>query len=204
MKVFTDGNIEIQYSDENEPCVLELMNQVLIAYETITSLFKLNNYDRKITICLYNSIEELHQDVFGEKREEWEVALEGEDGNLKLVTPLNPGNVHSYSDILKIAQKSVADTILEDNFEDIPDWLDITTYLFGLNDAKTTYSYNNLNIQNVTSFSDAYFITLSLINIYGINKIIKLYKKAKNYNKILNASDNEINKKIVKYYQEVV
>lgn len=204
MKVFTDGNIEIQYSDENEPCVLELMNQVLIAYETITSLFKLNNYDRKITICLYNSIEELHQDIFGEKREEWEVALEGEDGILKLVTPLNPGNVHSYSDIMKIAQKSVADTILEDNFEDIPDWLDITTYLFGLNDAKTTYSYNNLNIQNVTSFSDAYFITLSLINIYGINKIIKLYKKAKNYNKILNASDNEINKKIVKYYQEVV
>lgn len=204
MKVFTDGNIEIQYSDENEPCVLELMNQVLIAYETITSLFKLNNYDRKITICLYNSIEELHQDIFGEKREEWEVALEGEDGILKLVTPLNPGNIHSYSDILKIAQKSVADTILEDNFEDIPDWLDITTYLFGLNDAKTTYSYNNLNIQNVTSFSDAYFITLSLINIYGINKIIKLYKKAKNYNKILNASDNEINKKIVKYYQEVV
>ena len=204
MKVFTDGNIEIQYSDENEPCVLELMNQVLIAYETITSLFKLNNYDRKITICLYNSIEELHQDVFGEKREEWEVALEGEDGILKLVTPLNPGNVHSYSDIMKIAQKSVADTILEDNFEDIPDWLDITTYLFGLNDAKTTYSYNNLNIQNVTSFSDAYFITLSLINIYGINKIIKLYKKTKNYNKILNASDNEINKKIVKYYQEVV
>lgn len=204
MKVFTDGNIEIQYSDENEPCVLELMNQVLIAYETITSLFKLNNYDRKITICLYNSIEELHQDVFGEKREEWEVALEGEDGILKLITPLNSGNVHSYSDIMKIAQKSVADTILEDNFEDIPDWLDITTYLFGLNDAKTTYSYNNLNIQNVTSFSDAYFITLSLINIYGINKIIKLYKKAKNYNKILNASDNEINKKIVKYYQEVV
>ena len=204
MKVFTDGNIEIQYSDENEPCVLELMNQVLIAYETITSLFKLNNYDRKITICLYNSIEELHQDVFGEKREEWEVALEGEDGILKLVTPLNSGNVHSYSDIMKIAQKSVADTILEDKFEDIPDWLDITTYLFGLNDAKTTYSYNNLNIQNVTSFSDAYFITLSLINIYGINKIIKLYKKAKNYNKILNASDNEINKKIVKYYQEVV
>ena len=204
MKVFTDGNIEIQYSDENEPCVLELMNQVLIAYETITSLFKLNNYDRKITICLYNSIEELHQDVFGEKREEWEVALEGEDGILKLVTPLNSGNVHSYSDIMKIAQKSVADTILEDNFEDIPDWLDITTYLFGLNDAKTTYSYNNLNIQNVTSFSNAYFITLSLINIYGINKIIKLYKKAKNYNKILNASDNEINKKIVKYYQEVV
>ena len=203
MKVFTDGNIEIQYSDENEPCVLELMNQVLIAYETITSLFKLNNYDRKITICLYNSIEELHQDVFGEKREEWEVALDDGHGNLKLVTPLNPGNVHSYSDIIKIAQKSVADIILNDNFDDIPDWLDITTYLFGLNDSKTTYSYKKLNINNVTSFSDAYFITLSLINIYGINKIIKLYKKSKNYNKILNASDNEINNKIIHYYQEV-
>ena len=178
MKQFDDGNIQIQYSDENEPCVLELMNQVLIAYETITSLFKLKNYDRKIIIQLYNSVEELHKEVFGKKREEWEVALECEDGTLKLVTPLNPGNVHSYSDI--------------------------TTYLFGLNDAKTTYSYQKLNINDIKSFSDAYFITLSLINIYGINKIIKIYKKAKNYNRILNASDNEINNKIIKYYAEAV
>ncbi len=204
MKKFDDGNIQIQYSDENEPCVLELMNQVLIAYETITSLFKLKNYDRKIIIFLYNSVEELHKEVFGEQREEWEVSLEGKDGNLKLVTPLNPGNVHSYSDIMKIAQKSVADMILEDNFDDIPNWLDITTYLFGLNDAKTTCSYKKLNINNVKTFSDAYFITLSLINIYGINKIIKIYKKAKNYNKILNASDSEINNKIIQYYSEAV
>ena len=126
-----------------------------------------------------------------------------EKNNLKLVTPLNPGNVHSYSDIMKIAQKSIADIILNDNFDDIPDWLDITTYLFGLNDSKTTYSYKKLNINNVTSFSDAYFITLSLINIYGINKIIKLYKKSKNYNRILDASDEEINNKIIHYYQEV-
>ena len=204
MKQFDDGNIQIQYSDENEPCVLELMNQVLIAYETITSLFKLKNYDRKIIIQLYNSVEELHKEVLGKKREEWEVALEGEDGNLKLVTPLNPGNVHSYSDIMKIAQKSVADMILADNFDEIPNWLDITTYLFGLNDAKTTFSYQKLNINDIKSFSDAYFITLSLINIYGINKIIKIYKKAKNYNRILNASDNEINNKIIKYYAEAV
>lgn len=204
MKKFDDGNIQIQYSDENDPCVLELMNQVLIAYETITSLFKLKNYDRKIIIYLYNSVEELHNEVFGKKREEWEVALEGEDGNLKLVTPLNPGNIHSYSDIMKIAQKSVADMILADNFDDIPDWLDITTYLFGLNDSKTTYSYQNLNINDVKSFSDAYFITLSLINIYGINKVIKIYKKSKNYNKILNASDEEINNKIIRYYAEAV
>ena len=204
MKQFDDGNIQIQYSDENEPCVLELMNQVLIAYETITSLFKLKNYDRKIIIQLYNSVEELHKEVLGKKREEWEVALECEDGTLKLVTPLNPGNVHSYSDIMKIAQKSVADMILADNFDEIPNWLDITTYLFGLNDAKTTFSYQKLNINDIKSFSDAYFITLSLINIYGINKIIKIYKKAKNYNRILNASDNEINNKIIKYYAEAV
>ena len=204
MEKFDDGNIQIQYSDENEPCVLELMNQVLIAYETITSIFKLKNYNKKITIYLYNSIEELHNDVFGEKKEEWKVAFNDKKGNLKLVTPLNPGNIHSYSTILKIAQKCVADIILADNFEDIPKWLDITTYLFGLYDAKTTFAYRKLNICNVTNFSDAYFITLSLINTYGINKIIKLYKKAKNYNKILNASDKEINNKIFQYFAEVV
>ena len=204
MKKFDDGNVEIQYSDENEPCVLELMNQVLIAYETITSLFKLKNYNRKIIIYLYNSVEELHNEVFGKKQEEWNVAIEDEECNLKLVTPLNSGSVHSYSDIMKIAQKSVADRILADNFEYIPKWLDITTYIFGLNSAKITYSYKKLDICNVKSFSDAYFITLSLINTYGINKIIKLYKKAKNYNKILKASDSEINNIIIKYYTEAV
>ena len=73
-----------------------------------------------------------------------------------------------------------------------------------MNDAKTTYSYKKLDIGNVRSFSDAYFITLSLINTYGINKVIKLYKKAKNYNKVLKASDSEINNIIIKYYAEVV
>lgn len=204
MKKFDDGNIQIQYSDENEPCVLELMNQVLIAYETITSLFKLKNYDRKIIIYLYNSIEELHNDIYGEKKEEWEVAFKDKDGNLKIVTPLNSGKIHSYNDMLKITQKCVADIILTDNFDNIPKWLDITTYLFGLNDAKTTFSYKKLDIHKVKSFSDAYFITLSLINIYGINKIIKLYKKSKNYNKILNATDSEINNKIIQYYAEAV
>lgn len=87
MKKFDDGNIEIQYNDENEPCILELMNQVLIAYDTITSFFELEDYDRKIIIYLYDSIEELHQDVFGEKREEWGVACGDEEGNLKLLTP---------------------------------------------------------------------------------------------------------------------
>lgn len=204
MKKFDDGNIEIQYNDENEPCVLELMNQVIIAYETITSLFKLKNYNRKITINLFNSIEDLHLDVFGEKREEDKVAIEDNEGNLKLVTPLNPGTVYTYSDIMKIAQKSVADRILKDNYEDVPKWLDITTYLFGLNEEKAIYSDKQLDIDNITNKNDAYFITLSLVNIYGINKIIKVYKKSKHYNRILHASDDEINNKISKYYKEAV
>ena len=204
MKKFDDGNIEIQYDDENEPCVLELMNQVIIAYETITSLFKLKNYNRKITINLFNSIEDLHLDVFGEKREEDKVAIEDNEGNLKLVTPLNPGTVYTYSDIMKIAQKSVADRILKDNYEDVPKWLDITTYLFGLNEEKAIYSDKQLDIDNITNKNDAYFITLSLVNIYGINKIIKVYKKSKHYNRILHASDDEINNKISKYYKEAV
>ena len=114
MKKFDDGNIQIQYSDENEPCVLELMNQVLIAYETITSLFKLKNYDRKIIIQLYNSVEELHKEVFGEKREEWEVALEGEDGNLKLVNLLRRTDIPNGVNMLG----QLGDFVFPDIFND--------------------------------------------------------------------------------------
>lgn len=204
MKTFNDGNVQIQYGDENEPCVLELMNQIIIAYETIINLFKINNYDRNITIYLYNSIEELQCEVFGEKLNDDEVIIEDAEGNLKMVSPLNAGEKYSYSDIMKLAQKAVADKIITDNYDDIPNWLDITTYLFGLNDAKSTYTYNNLNINKISTPEDAYFITLSLINIYGINKIIKVYKKSKYYNRILHASDAEINNKIVEYYEAAV
>lgn len=204
MKTFNDGNVQIQYGDENEPCVLELMNQIIIAYETIINLFKINNYDRNITIYLYNSIEELQCEVFGEKLNDDEVIIEDAEGNLKMVSPLNAGEKYSYSDIMKLAQKAVADKIITDNYDDIPNWLDITTYLFGLNDAKSTYTYNNLNINKISTPEDAYFITLSLINIYGINKIIKVYKKSKYYNRILHASDSEINNKIVEYYEAAV
>lgn len=204
MKTFNDGNVQIQYGDENEPCVLELMNQIIIAYETIINLFKINNYDRNITIYLYNSVEELQHEVFGEKLNDDEVIIEDAEGNLKMVSPLNAGEKYSYSDIMKLAQKAVADKIITDNYDDIPNWLDITTYLFGLNDAKSTYTYNHLNINKLSGTEDAYFITLSLINIYGINKIIKVYKKSKYYNRILHASDSEINNKIVEYYEAAV
>lgn len=204
MKTFNDGNVQIQYGDENEPCVLELMNQIIIAYETIINLFKINNYDRNIIIYLYNSVEELQQEVFGEKLNDDEVIIEDAEGNLKMVSPLNPGDKYSYSDIMKLAQKAVADKIITDNYDDLPNWLDITTYLFGLNDAKSTHEYNHLNINKLSNPDDAYFITLSLINIYGINKIIKVYKKSKYYNRILHASDSEINNKIIEYYKVAV
>ena len=45
----------------------------------------------------------------------------------------------------------------------------------------------------------------SLASIYSaFTCIIKIYKKAKNYNKILNASDKEINNKIIQYYAEAI
>ncbi|HIU51119.1 MAG TPA: hypothetical protein IAB70_00610 [Candidatus Merdicola faecigallinarum] len=199
MKTFEDGNIEIEYSEENEPCILELMNQVLIAYDTVTSLFNLEDYDKKIKIILYNNIEELHQDVFGERREDWGVACGDENGHLKLLTPLNPGKVHKYNDILKIAQKCVGDIIIEDSFKDIPDWLDITAYLFELMNSKITRHVPD--IQNIQSFSDAYFVTRFLTKTFGLEKIVEIYENPKAYNKILGLTDEEIENQMIEFYK---
>lgn len=141
--------------------------------------------------------------MFGEKKEEWLVSCENGEYGIKVVSPLNPGNVHNYEVILEVISKSVADIILKNNFKDVPKWLDITTYITGLNTETKTNSKPSiikLKEEGYFNFSDCYFITRYIVEKFGKRTIIKILKNPTKYNEILKLSDEEIDEKIKEYY----
>ncbi|MCI8833755.1 MAG: hypothetical protein HFJ19_06175 [Clostridia bacterium] len=152
---------------------------------------------------IYSSIEELHLEVFGEKREEWGVCCGDGNNALKIVSPANPGKIHDYKTMLKILSKCVADLILEDNFPNVPKWFDITTYITELSTEEYTYSKPSiikLKNENYFNYSDSYFIARYIAETFGKDIVLKILKNSDKYNEILEMSDEEIDAKIEKYY----
>ncbi len=202
-KLYSSKNMKIYYNELDEKTILDIEKSVLEGKNKTLEYFEIQGYDKEIIIDVFDSIEELHLDVFGEKKEEWLVSCENGEYGIKVVSPLNPGNVHNYEVILEVISKSVADIILKNNFKNIPKWLDITTYITGLNTETKTNSKPSiikLKEEGYFNFSDCYFITRYMVEIFGKETIIKILKNPTKYNEILKLSDKEIDEKIKEYY----
>ena len=202
-KLYSSKNMKIYYNELDEKTILDIEKSVLEGKNKTLEYFEIQGYDKEIIIDVFDSIEELHLDVFGEKKEEWLVSCENGEYGIKVVSPLNPGNVHNYKVILEVISKSVADIILKNNFKDVPKWLDITTYITGLNTETKTNSKPSiikLKEEGYFNFSDCYFITRYIVETFGKETIIKILKNPTKYNEILKLSDEEIDEKIKEYY----
>lgn len=202
-KLYSSKNMNIYYNELDEKTILDIEKSVLEGKNKTLEYFEIQGYDKEIIIDVFDSIEELHLDVFGEKKEEWLVSCENGEYGIKVVSPLNPGNVHNYEVILEVISKSVADIILKNNFKDVPKWLDITTYITGLNTETKTNSKTSiikLKEEGYFNFSDCYFITRYIVEKFGKRTIIKILKNPTKYNEILKLSDEEIDEKIKEYY----
>ena len=202
-KLYENGKIKIYYCNEDEKVVTEIQKAVIEGKDAIIDYFNIQEYNREIIVDVYSSIEELHLEKFGKKAEEWEVSyIEGKD-KIKVVSPLNPGKVHSYEAMLKIISKSVADIIIYNNFKNVPKWLDITTYVTKLNTEESTYSRPSiirLKKDDYFNFSDCYFITKYIVENFGKDTILEILKRPEEYNKILKLSDEELDKNIEEFY----
>lgn len=203
-KLYENEKIKIYYFSKDEEVIPDIEKAIIEGKNTIIEYFNIQSYDREIIVDVYSSIEELHFEMFGKKAEEWEVSyMEGKD-KIKVVSPLNPGKVHSYEAMLKIITKSVADIILYNNFKNVPKWLDITTYVTKLNTEESTYSRPSiirLKSDDYFNFSDCYFITKYIVETFGKDTVIEILKKPDEYNKILKLSDEELDKNIEEFYK---
>lgn len=200
---YENDKVVIYYKLLDKQVICDIEKAVLDGYNKILEYFAIQ-YNKEIIVYVYSSIEELHLDVFGSKKEEWGVLCFGEHENIiKVVSPTNPGKVHDYDTILKIISKSVADAILNDNFKNILRWFDITSYIVGLNTETSTNS--DLSIikfrdKNYYNFSDCYFITRYILEKFGKNALLEILKYPNKYNEILKLSDEEIDNALSKHY----
>lgn len=200
------NNIKLYYKPEDREAAKDIKEAILYGYNTAIDYFDIMDYEKEINIYIYNDIEKLHIDAFGKKVEDWCVCCEGEKENsIRVVSPLNPGSKHNYNSILKIISKSVADIVLNSTFKNVPKWLDITTYITGLNTQNTTYSKPSIlkfKNENYFNFSDSYFIARYIAQTYGKYTILKILRNPNNYNKILKLSDEELDERIEEYYEQ--
>ncbi len=199
-------NIKLYYKPEDKEVIADIRKAVLYGYDTAIDYFDILDYEKEIKIYVYNDIEKLHMETFGEKKEDWCVCCEENDKNtIRILSPLNPGKVHNYDSILKILSKSVADIILHNSFKKVPNWFDITTYITGLNTETKTYSKPSISKfknEDYFNFDDSYFIARYIAETYGKYTVLEILKNPNNYNNLLRLSDKELDKKIEEYYEQ--
>lgn len=203
-QIYINKNLKIYYYIQDEKAINDIEKAVWKGQKDIIEYLGLDKDNDDIIIDVYKNIEELHLDIFGEKKEEWEVCFNDNNKKIiKVVSPLNPGNTHDYFAILNIISKSVADMIIEKHFNNIPIWLDITTYVTRLNTEEKTYSKPRIakfKKKGYFNFSDSYFITRYIAETFGKNIVLKILQNPDKYNEILNMTDEEIDKHLEEYY----
>lgn len=203
LEQYQNNNLKIYYKLQDKKVVKDIEKAVIEGYNKAIEYFEIKNYNKEIIVYVYSSIEELHLDEFGEKREEWGVCCGDGYNIIKTVSPANPGKIHDYNTILEIISKCVADIILNNNFKNVPNWFDITTYITGLSTDTKTHSKPSIvkfKNENYFNYSDCYFITRYIVETFGKETVLEILKNPSKYNEILKLSDEEIDRKIEEYY----
>ena len=186
-KSYTTGNFTIKYSQKDENCVADVVKTICKAQENIFSFLNRPFQAIKIDIYLYSNTNEFQNKIYGKRKERWNVCAIKND-TIHAVSPLCPGEIHKYNDILLILGKAVQDIILTKLFNKTPKWFGITILTSGLMSDKTTHSIpkiSNFNNDNYYNDSDSYFIANFIFNKFGRDVILEILRWPDNYNEIL-------------------
>lgn len=188
--------------------------------------FKITNdlgtsFSIKIKVYIYPDIKTFHEKINIRNGPGWLVGI-GLYNELHMVSPLNPGSIHSYESLIKVVVHEfthVATINLIGNNRSIPKWLyegigyyeaeQITDTLrkkikdLVLKDEIPTF--NELETMSYIKFGDtggynfSAIIVEFLIENYGLDKVISLIKQPENYKSIFGLSKEELEKKWIKY-----
>lgn len=187
-----------------------------------------DNYDRiakdlnvtleeKINVTIYPNISEFHKSIGMIDAEDWLVGV-AKDGEILMVSPLNPGSVHNYESLMKVIVHEYTH-ILVGNIIKVTD-----TYLNeGISVVEANQIDNNIKYylketaklnklpsvdemkNNYSSLEQPYALSGGfvdfIINEYGYDKMIDLIKNPDDIEKIIDSTKEEI---IVKWSEYIL
>jgi hypothetical protein len=176
------------------------------------------SFTDKIAVIIYPDIKEFHKAINIEDAPDWVVGAAGKN-ELKMVSPLNPGNVHNYKSLIKSIVHELCHAVIinmrEQGQVGLPKWLEEgfafyyagqlteenkNEILKGANQASIP-SWEFLNYAGTVEFGDhnGYVFSASIvefiINNYGYDVIRKLILQPEDFQNIFGLSEVDLEMK---------
>ncbi|MFC1887202.1 serine hydrolase [Candidatus Cloacimonadota bacterium] len=114
------------YSEEKDQEVLIDLSEVLERNYNIITSHMSTEFEEKINVYIFPDINSFHQAINYPEAPDWVVGAAGRNA-LKMVTPLNPGSVHSYESLMQAIVHEFAHAVVlnirEHGAIGLPNWL---------------------------------------------------------------------------------
>ncbi|MFC1898671.1 serine hydrolase, partial [Candidatus Cloacimonadota bacterium] len=190
---FTSAHFEL-YSEKKDRKVLENLSEILERNYKVVTDHMSTEFEDKIRVYIYPDLKSFHKAINYSEAPDWVVGAAGRN-ELKMVSPLNPGSVHSYESLMQAIVHEFAHTVVlnirEHGAVGLPNWLNEGYAYYEADqltqsDRKsiqaslmnnTIPTWNEIKEANTANFGDmgGYGISASivefLVHSYGFNKL---------------------------------
>jgi hypothetical protein len=190
LHTYDTPHFTIYYEELDQQTLKDIEQKLEASYPDIHNFFGSSNY-RKGKVIVYKTVERFQRAylgiflsyIFGD----WAAGAAYQD-MLLLASPENPGNQHTYTDILDIAVHEYVHTLIYQVNENADIWLDegVATYLAKqqseLSDAAAPPTFEQMQSQSQSEFVEnhgyawGYVYVEYLVTTYGAEEVINLIK----------------------------
>lgn len=213
------------YSTQGDTKVLDSIAETLeSSYSRITNRLGVG-IEKKINVRVFPDVNSFHLAINYPAAPDWVVGSSNDD-ELAMVSPLNPGNYHTYKSLMQVAVHefvhiAVYYTQKENGSIAIPRWLNegyaqyeagqinegIRKYVRSSLSGKTPPTWTQLETSSAMEFGNMNGYGLSvmivefLVNNYGIDKLVLMIKEPENIETIYGLSKDNLEKQWNKYLE---
>ena len=173
-------------------------------FERITSHLN-HRPTEKINVKIYPNLQSFHAAVNHQLGSEWFVG-EAESGEIRMVTPLNPGPKHTFATILSTAVHEFTHLIIDEiTDQELPAWLDegiagyessqrqpqfIATQIDSSLPNIADLNFNSGTESNVI-YAFSYTVIEFIVQKFGYDHVVKLVANEGNFEEVLSMSEEE-------------
>lgn len=222
---FTSENFNL-YSKKQDVKVLSALAEILECHYLRMIKNMQTGFDSKIDVFIYPDTKAFHRAINFPDAPDWVVGAAGKN-ELKMVSPLNPGSVHSYESLMKAIVHELAHTVVlnirKQGLVGLPNWLNEGFAYYEANQLTKAQrkimhsnllndsipSWNEISKANTSEFGDmgGYGISATiiefLIDYKGYKKLKQYIVEPKDVEKIYNISEKELELMWLTYLEDI-
>lgn len=222
---FKSENFDL-YSKKQDVKVLDDLSKVLESNYLRIIKDMQTSFDSKIDVFIYSDTKAFHKAINYPDAPDWVVGAASKN-ELKMVSPLNPGSVHSYESLMKAIVHELAHTVVlnfrKQGLVGLPNWLNEGYAYYEANQLteaerkiihtkllkNTIPSWNELKKANTSEFGDmgGYGISATIIEFLiesnGLEKLKQYIIDPKNVENIYKISEKDLELMWLKYLKTI-